>query len=202
MQKRIKREGKVNEKKMLDMQLDMKDNGFLAATRGRRKSLEKEKDERTSDVSITLDDLQDLRNELASRISIIGSDPQAIMNALELTTNSYDGDLEEDEDNDDDCDFWTLDLECSESLRIDGKFLSNSSLPSVTKATDGCREHDTTAINGRKVRFDLFHVEIRTIERVDSKDYSSLFYCCHELQKMIDDYRAELKYGPSNEAIL
>lgn len=43
----------------------------------------------------------------------------------------------------------------------------------------------------RRVRFSAAISEVRIYERPTAEDWSSLYYSCHELQKIVDEYRQE-----------
>jgi hypothetical protein len=141
--------------------------------RGRRANIDKAS--RTSEISINLDDLRDLRPELPRDLSGFSLSCWEEASGEDVSKFFDIGDLD--------------DADNEESLEGDmGRENPKQPLP---RSKSFNLEWVITDDRKRKVRFSSDLEQVRYIERADPEDYPSLFYCVHELQRMADEFRTE-----------
>ena len=99
-----------------------------------------------------------------------------------------DGDSDSDSDNDSDSD----DDDESAFGGDSDSDVDEDDEPAESKQNKGIAQHSPPRPRIRRVSFHPTHmVEVHFIERVEIQDYTDVYYCVHELQKMMDDFRLE-----------
>ena len=101
-----------------------------------------------------------------------------------------------------DCCFDDSDSEESDNEDDEGDWLSGSAtqapLPQEKPTAQAPQRESSSSsipacVRNTRVRFSE-HPQVRRYEQVDRELFSSLFYSCHELQKMIDDAKKDGSY--------